>query len=234
MDKGEHRQRTLGFFRQAALEKRGFYDASDISDLRHSIWQRRARSWLRRRIVELSGSCASLVDVGCGNGDFVRELAAMLPQMEVRGCDFSPEMIEVAQNDYAGLPNLSYRTQDLLGPHPDRRRFDIVLCLNMFHHLHEDDLDRGMDALDELTGKVLLFEIKNENNLWNRRFRPTDDFPVKLLSPSRAQRYLGGKGLRFVRQWNIFGLARLSPIVILEFSRLAGPFPVMPGRDAPG
>jgi hypothetical protein len=128
-------------------------------------------------------------------------------------------MIEVAWRNYGGPANLCYQTQDLLRPQPEGRRFDIVLCLNMFHHLHEDDLERGMAALDELTGKVLLFEVKNGNNFWNRKFRPTDHFPVNLLPPARARHYLGAKGLRFVGQWNIFGLDLLSPIVIMEFSR---------------
>jgi hypothetical protein len=89
----------------------------------------------------------------------------------------------------------------------------------MFHHLHSDDLDRGMDSLAALTRKVLLFEIKNENNFWNRNFRPTDNIRINLLSPHRARSYLLPKGLQFMRQWNIFGLDFLSPIVILEFSR---------------
>ncbi len=219
MDKNKHRQETLGFFRKAALAKEGFYDASDAGDYRHSIWQRRVRGYLRSRILRLAQSSATLVDVGCGNGDFVRELAGHLPEINFRGHDFSSEMIEVAKRKYGGIQNLTYRTRDLLNPGPDSGQFDIVLCLNMFHHLHLDDLDRGMDSLNALTGTVLLFEIKNENNLWNRRFRPTDSFPVNLLSPQRARSYLSSKGLQFVHQWNIFGLDFLSPIVILEFSR---------------
>jgi SAM-dependent methyltransferase len=225
MDKAEHRRRTQDFFRQAALERKGFYDARGLTDLRPSVWQRRVRAWLRGRIIDLADSCTSLVDVGCGNGDFVRDLAETLPQMEIKGHDFSPEMIETALRDHSGPANLSYRTQDLLNLPSEGCRFDIVLCLNMFHHLHEDDLERGMSALADITGKVLLFEIKNESNFWNRRFRPTGDFPVNLLSPTRARRYLGAKGLRFVRQWNIFCLDFLSPIIILEFSRAASPPP---------
>jgi SAM-dependent methyltransferase len=219
MDKGEHRQKTLGFFREAALNKEGFYDAPDASDLRHSIWQRRVRAHLRSRIFDLRGSCDTLVEVGCGNGDFTSELAVELPGMIFRGHDFSSDMIEIAKRKYGGIPNLAYRTEDLLNPDPDTGQFDIVLCVNMFHHLHNDDLDRGMDSLAALTKTILLFEIKNENNFWNRSFRPTDHFPVNLLSSRRARSYLTPKGLQFIRQWNIFGLDFLSPIVILEFSR---------------
>jgi hypothetical protein len=89
----------------------------------------------------------------------------------------------------------------------------------MFHHLHENDLDRGMDSLAKLTKNILLMEIKNENNFWNRKFRPIDSFPVNLMSPNRAKDYFGLKGLKFRRQWNIFWLDLLSPIVILEFFR---------------
>jgi SAM-dependent methyltransferase len=219
MDKNEHRKKTLGFFREAALNKEGFYDAPNANDLRHSIWQRRVRAYLWSRVVHLAGSSDTLVEVGCGNGDFIKELAVELPGTKFCGHDFSSEMIEIAKRKYGGYANLSYRTQDLLNPDPDIGRFDIVLCVNMFHHLHSDDLDRGMDSLAALTRKVLLFEIKNENNFWNRSFRPTNNFPLNLLSPQRARSYLLPKGLRFMRQWNIFGLDFLSPIVILEFSR---------------
>jgi SAM-dependent methyltransferase len=219
MDEQEHTKRTLRYFKQAALEKEGFYDVSDVGDYQHTLWQRRVRAYLKSRIMRLGKSCHSLVDVGCGNGDFIRELAGDVAEMNCRGHDFSSEMIEVAERRYGGIPNLTYRTQDLLNPTPEAGQYDIVVCLNMFHHLHENDLDRGMDALAALTKKVLLFEMKNENNFWNRKFRPMDSFPVNLLSPQRARQHLASKGLTFQHQWNIFGLGFLSPIVILEFHR---------------
>jgi SAM-dependent methyltransferase len=219
LDRGTHRTRTLDYFRRAALEKAGFYDAADGAAPGHTIWQRRVRQWLEPRIRQHAASCTTLLDVGCGNGDFLHELAGRLPGLRITGGDFSPEMIEVARARHGGLPNLEFRQRDLLAPAEGEPPFDIVLCLNMFHHLHADDVERGMDALVALTRQVLFFEIKNADNFWNRRFRPREDFPVNLLAPARARDHLRARGLHAVRQWNIFGLAALSPIVILEFVR---------------
>ena len=222
MDKNAHKKVTLAYFKDAALHKDGFYDAHDASELKHSFWQRRVRAHIVTRVRALSGTSTSLLDVGCGNGDFIAELASKHPHLTHRGHDFSSEMIAIAREKHTSADNLIYETQDLL--HPGNAafdRYDIVICINMFHHLHADDLNRGLDSLSQATSKHLLFEIKNENNLWNRKMRPAGDFPVTLISPSHLKRHFATQGLRFKAQWNIFGLDFLSPIVVLEFDRMA-------------
>ena len=216
--KYEHHKVTLRFFRDVALTRQGFYDADVAGDLKHTIWQRRVRSYLTRRILELASPGKRVIDIGCGNGDFVSELAIRLPAMSFWGLDFSPEMIGVAKAVFGGPENLEFQQRDLLDVDTSVAPYDIVLCVNMFHHLHEEDLDKGMERLASITADRLLFEIKNENNFWNRYFRP-EKCPFVLISPNRVRRYLSSQGLRYRGQWNIFVLEFLSPIVVLEFSR---------------
>ena len=209
----------MAFFRRAALEKDGFYDAAADGERQHSIWQRMVRSHVRERVKGLAGGLASALDVGCGNGDFTAKLARLHPSVAFRGHDASPEMTELARGRYGGAPNLSYAAHDLLTPREPGEEFDLVLCINMFHHVHPDDQERGLDILAALTGGHLLLEIKNGDNLYNRTFRSSTSFPVALISPRRVRRHMASRGLRCQDHWNIFGLGLLSPIVILEFSR---------------
>jgi len=217
--RSDHRERTLDYFREAANKKQGFYDAAEGGALVHSVWQRRVRTHLLRRFAALRHGCTSVLDVGCGNGDLVAELAKENPTIQFRGNDFSAEMVEVANERYAGISNLTYAHQDLLSIATSGHSADLVICLNMFHHLHEGDLDAGMEAMAAVCNRSLLFEFKNANNFWNRHLRPKGSFPHTMLAPKRAKSCLAAQGLRVVNQWNIFGLDLLSPIVMIEFAR---------------
>ncbi len=219
LDRAEHRQRTLDYFRRAAAEKDGFYDCSDSTQLGPSRWQSRVRAHLDGACSRVAGDVRSFLDVACGNGDYIRELADRYPEISFRGHDFSGEMIELARNDAGERSNLEYHARDLLELDEALGSFDVVLCLNMFHHLHRKDADRALDALAALTRKHLFFEIKGDDNLWNRYFRPNSEFPVTLVAPMHVREYLGARGLRFVDRWNLFGFAFLSPISVLEFER---------------
>lgn len=215
MKRSEHRDITLSYFRRAAVEKEGFYDAADGEPLKQSFWQRLVRYHLTRSIARLRP--VTVVDVGCGNGDFVLELATRFPQVNWLGRDFSAEMIEVAQERRTPLPNLSYEVADLLAVEPDTPRFDLVLCLNMFHHLHPDDVARGMDSLCHLSRGTLLFELKPRECVWNRYLRPDSGFPFHLVSQKEVIRHFAKRGFTHRRTWNIFWFLWLSPISVLEF-----------------
>jgi len=143
--------------------------------------------WLKRY------SFASLLDVGCGNGEFLLQLHRSLPDVRLAGTDISGAVIEANRQ---ALPNLEFSTLDLdFETLP--RRYDMVTCMEVIEHCgnHAD----AVRHLAEMTGRCLfltvpcgpLFEI-------DRRVGHTHHF-----GPAEISQLLQSAGLRVVRleQW---------------------------------
>lgn len=86
-------------------------------------WRRTDRSFaqLTERLLERSRefSFASVLDVGCGAGEFALALARGRPQCRVVGVDISPHLVEVARERGAQLRNLAFEVADAATWSPD-------------------------------------------------------------------------------------------------------------------
>jgi SAM-dependent methyltransferase len=71
------------------------------------------RRRLVRSLLNVRGAGARILDIGCGQGDTIAELAARYPQAELAGIDFSRTGVEVAR---AKVPRASFARRDLLAP----------------------------------------------------------------------------------------------------------------------
>jgi SAM-dependent methyltransferase len=75
----------------------------------------------------------SLLDVGCGNGDFLRQMNGAFPQAQMRGIDLSPLMVEQAQ-----AQGVDASTTDLCDINGS---YDIVTAVfDMLNYLPPDEL----------------------------------------------------------------------------------------------
>lgn len=79
-------------------------------------WQRTDRSFaeltaeIRARVLALEFS--QVLDIGCGAGELSLLLAGARTDAKVLGVDVSPQLIEVARQRGAGLPNLQFELAD--------------------------------------------------------------------------------------------------------------------------
>jgi SAM-dependent methyltransferase len=95
-----------------------------------SDWSAR---FLAPLLAGLPARVGSVLDLGCGAGALSRVMAARAER--VLGVDLSPAMIERARADSAGVPNVEYRSGDLMTEPPARERFDVVVSVAALHHL---------------------------------------------------------------------------------------------------
>ena len=77
--------------------------------------------------------CEEALDVGCGDGMFARRLAARAGN--VTAVDVSERMIELAQEECAGVPNVRFVQGDFLGLPLADGGFDYVSSLAAVHHM---------------------------------------------------------------------------------------------------
>lgn len=96
----------------------------------------------------------SLLDVGCGSGDTLREIAmwARQKKMQVRlmGIELSRHSAARAAIECADYPEITIRHQDIFAMDP-REHYDVVHCALVLHHFSRDDdavrfLRRMMEA----------------------------------------------------------------------------------------
>jgi SAM-dependent methyltransferase len=69
----------------------------------------------------------SVLDVGCGTGEFSSRVAAMYPEAKVVGVDLIEEHLELARRRYTH-PNLTFRQADAFELPFERDSFDLVVC----------------------------------------------------------------------------------------------------------
>jgi len=98
-----------------------------------------------QRFIEHYGltPSSSFLDVGCGKGFFLHDLAALLPGITVAGIDVSEYAIENSMTDVK--PFLKVANAVSL-PYPDKS-FDTVVAINTLHNLKRDDCKRALEEM---------------------------------------------------------------------------------------
>ncbi len=82
----------------------------------------------------IRGSCAtSLVDLGCGTGNYLRAVATDIERGT--GLDLNPNMLAKAREKLAGFAHIDVRQGSLTSLPLAAASFDIVVCNQVLHHL---------------------------------------------------------------------------------------------------
>ena len=74
-------------------------------------------------------SAISIVDIGCGNGEFLYHLKKAFPNCKLTGFDLTEEFINTGKN-FPGLKGVRLEQKDFLEVD---EIFDLVICSGMFH-----------------------------------------------------------------------------------------------------
>ena len=97
------------------------------------------------------------LDVGCGDGVITRALAAA--GLRVTAIDISPRMVALARARTHGEQGIDYRVGDfMVEPFPDRS-FDVVVSINVLHHLAFDAALSRLARVVAPGGTLLLQDV---------------------------------------------------------------------------
>jgi len=93
------------------------------------------------RVAAVQPAPARILEVGCGTGRNLRNLARRFPKAEITGVDLSPAMLAVAAKTNADYgPRVRLVRQAYAAPLGATAGFDLVLCsyaLSMFYPVFE-------------------------------------------------------------------------------------------------
>ena len=214
-----HRKKTKEYFNEAADKSEGIYDPT--GSLAFKI-----QTWIKSRAFELAKDTESLLDCGCGNGDFVIEYANRYQfYRKIVGVDFSIKMVEVAQKHSKYLPNIYFKTGDMKTLNFQTMEFETVTCLGVLHHIHSEELEEVLNKMARVSAKHIILEYKNNVSPYHIMKKIKARFGRMNLNINGTnlwalKKILRQKGFNIDRKISLFSLGCIvSPIIIVRFVR---------------
>lgn len=135
---------------------------SKFSQVRYWAWGFRYLGGIQLVLDQLGKApFSSLIDIGCGDGRLLREIAGRLPGKQLLGIDASQRAVQLAQ---AFNPGIRYDTVDLLN-NKLGEKFEVATLIEVIEHILPQDLPEFMRAVaDTLTpGGRLILTVPHEN-----------------------------------------------------------------------
>ncbi len=128
---------------------------------------------------------ATVLDIGCGTGEFEQLLLTENPQQVITGVDISEEMLLVAQQKCRSYSHVSFQNASVSDLPFTNNSFDVIVSASAFHYFDDPNV-----ALMEIRrvlkpeGKVLILD-------WCKDYLSCQicDFILKLFDPAYKQCY---------------------------------------------
>jgi 2-polyprenyl-6-hydroxyphenyl methylase/3-demethylubiquinone-9 3-methyltransferase len=143
------------------------------------------RAWFIN-LDDFARTVASIVDpvriaeIGCGDGAVAERMCREFPGAHYTGIDIAPDPGRLFRGDRAQAQFHSVSSSDLLAQAPPP--FDLVMLVDVFHHLHVDlrvPTIRDMDALCRPGGTIVIKD-------WARALNPAQ------FASYMSDRYISG------------------------------------------
>lgn len=97
----------------------------------------------------------TVLDVGCGEGNWLAPLRRLRPGIQYTGVDSS----EYVVSRYGASRNIRLGTIDSLDRMRLRKEYDLILCVGMLNYLDPAQLRTGLAHLYELASGVVYLEL---------------------------------------------------------------------------
>lgn len=105
----------------------------------------------------------SILDLGCGRGDMLKEIAEWGRQNKLKlnltGVDANPNIIDFAKSNTRGYPEINYSVQNVFSEDFARRKSDIIITTLFIHHFNNKDL---VDLLKNLINQARIGVVIND------------------------------------------------------------------------
>jgi len=169
-EKKMHYELTKKYFRKSATSKKGYYTTKNTEELKQKI--RKRDMWdiyssSLNEILQNNSESKSVIDVGCGMGEFTLELVSREQFKKIVGIDFLKETFRLTYENTKLFERATFIEGDLLSIPFNDRSFDITICINVLHHIHVKDFSNAIQELARITDKYLILEIRSKRNIFN-------------------------------------------------------------------
>ena len=138
----------------------------------------------------------SIVDIGCGNGDMLRHLAAFAQKnnldFHLVGFDANAFTVGHAESLSGNYPNIRYECLDIFNESFKHKKYDIALCTLTLHHFDDQEIHAILETLyqnctlgmvinDLQRSKVAYRLFKLLSRVWQLNAMSREDGLVSIL-----------------------------------------------------
>jgi SAM-dependent methyltransferase len=120
----------------------------------------------------LGRTVRSVLDVGCGEGDWYRALKRMRPRIDYTGIDPSPYVVE----RFGKRRNIALGAFGDVAEHAQGRMFDVIVCSDVLQYVAPPELKRGiaqiaahLDGIAFLEAHTTADDLEGDMRGWHRR-----------------------------------------------------------------
>jgi ubiquinone/menaquinone biosynthesis C-methylase UbiE len=147
---------------------------------------------IRRILIEIIVSLEfdSVLDVGCGQGSFLKELVTEFPKISPCGIDVSSAAVELAS---ARVPQGKFWVLDIERERLEKT-FDLVVCSEVLEHIPEDL--SALKNLAHMTGKYIVISTLQGRM---RSFEAEEVGHVRNYAPGELVQKTREAGLKILR-----------------------------------
>ena len=143
---------------------------------------------------------ATLLDVGCATGHFLRYLKALAPNLKLTGIDGSRHVIDQCRKD-PELSGVTFERRNVLSL-AKHGSFDVVVCQAILGSLGDEEFDSALKCISRVLrpgGSLIVFDFLNPIEQEIKFTEKTREFPNGLTwhvrSYASVQKKLQGFGL---------------------------------------
>ncbi|BAZ17763.1 type 11 methyltransferase [Calothrix sp. NIES-4071] len=117
-------------------------------------------------LKQLPVQCKTVLDIGCGTGEFSRMMAKRCEM--VVAIDLSANMIEVAKQRSEQFSNINFQVVDVLQWSAPTEQFDVIVSIATLHHLPVENLLPTLKAALIPGGKLLILDLLEYKSLLDK------------------------------------------------------------------
>jgi len=191
------------------------------------IWQDRVRETAFNLCDIEKGN---ILEVGCGEGLFLKRVIDKKPGLKPIGVDISIEQLLRAKDRLKESDASILKSDAARLPFRDNT-FDMVICVNVFMNLQKEELmDRILDEIRRVCAKSgrIIFDIRNRSNMLIRlKYKlvglydaTIDASQLKMYRPKDIEKKIKQNGMTISRKVSIgFPRGRFAPIILFEVKK---------------
>lgn len=138
------------------------WQKGEFSQTHHWSWGFRYLGGLKVVLDQLSDfAFDSLIDIGCGDGRFLREANHRYPDKDLLGVDYSQRAINLAR---AMNPSITFQERDIVAE-PLNRKFDVATLIEVLEHIPPGQLEKFIEEIHSVLspGSHLIVTVPHVN-----------------------------------------------------------------------